>query len=257
MLTNHLSLPLKEVWRALAILEGRTLGEVLRVRRGDLKDTPGFLSVAAMGQALIEEYGPDLGRTGAWVSSLEHDRAKIIKLLPEVRLKLLRLYRFTDKELEDLNARFNLKLPLASKSEYLNKLGTTPPNSVIVWINEVSGGEGGSYPMRREALEREGVAQEDVRAFRIDDDVLMPQTLRDSLSGGTVLFCTTKVTPETGNLMAYICRDDGKKVVLQHSNKKIRIPVTSADSTEGDFVSEDDVRLEFIGVSIGRYLDGR
>ncbi len=254
-INKHLSWAFEECF-VLASLEGETLGEILSARRDDLKGTPKFLSQGQMTKRVRQEFGEKALSQGR-VSYFENDLADFMTLQPEIRLSLLKLYHFTEQELNTLNDRFSLRLPLARESVYLNKSGSDPLKSAIVWINDLAGERGGSYPMDRETLEREGVTAEDCKGFVVDADVLMPEPLRDMIPDKTVLFCTPKVTPKVDNLLTYTCRDSGKKVLIQHSERGTRVPVMSADGSDADFVSENDERLEFVGVSIGRYTAGR
>lgn len=250
VLNNHLSLPLQEVWRALALLEGKTLGAVLRGRRRDLSGTPGFLSVAAMGQHLIEKFGEDLGRTGAWISNLEHDRAKLIKLLPEVRLELLKLYRLTDEELARLDERFGLGLPL-QKTVYLNNSGSDSSTSAMVWFTDVLNAEAGErLPVPRTFLESKGVDEKDCEAILITDGILMPESIRAVFPSGMFLVCTPKADIKASSTLVYRCGE--KYALLPNGMRHNRVPVMNADGSEGNFVGQDDDRLEFLGVSIAR-----
>ena len=239
-------------WFALAWLEGETLGAILKERRADLDEQSGFLSQTKMSVELKRKF-KKLAPSQSTISNIENEAKDISDFYPEVILELLKLYHFTEEELNTLNERFSLKLPLSRESNYLNNIGTTDQFSATVFINDVlNAGAGERLPVPKSYLEEKGVEEKDCRALLIDDNVLMPEVLRTALPSGMYLVITEAADPKPESLMAYKC--GSKYVVLRNDSSENKVPVMTLDGAEGDFVSKSDERLAYLGVSIGRFF---
>jgi hypothetical protein len=249
-ISTPLSWPTREHW-LLAWLEGDTLGKVLSTVRGDWgRRTPGYLSQLKMAIKLAKDHG-DYAPSQGTISNIENDAKSIMDLHPEVRLDLLRLYPLSEIQIKELDERFKLKLPLVHKTEYLNNSGIDTPNSAMVWFTDVLNAAAETrLPVPKAYLESKGVDERDCEAILITDGVLMPESVRSVFPSGMFLVCTPKVEIKSTSTLVYRC---GKEyVVLPSASKQARVPVMSADGKNGDFVSHDDERLEFLGVSIVR-----
>ena len=234
-------------WSALAWLDGDTLGSILKERRADLEGQPNFLSQTKMSVQLKRRF-KKLAPSQSTISNIENDAKEVADFYPEVILELLKLYHFTDAELNTLNERFSLKLPLARKSEYLNNSGNEGLDSAIVWFRDIRNYDGGGIPVHRDLLE--GISEDDVSGIMVTDNVLMPPALSQQYPIGTVLFCSEKASPKENDVLAFKYKGLDRYVLLERRHLASPNPVMNQDQSVGDLVSPSDSRLEFLGISL-------
>jgi transcriptional regulator with XRE-family HTH domain len=233
----------------LSWFEASHISRLLKERRKDIKNRLDYMTQGEMAEYLNEKLGYQVISQGT-ISNIENNRNKadIMNLPAQARLELLKLYRFTDDQIAELDKRFNLNLPL-HKTVYLNNLGTDASNSAIVWFSNIRNAEPGeAFPVRKESLE--GIPEDRFNNLMIAENVLLPPALSGKLVLGTVLFCTPDAEPRDTDTLAYKYRDQERYVVLERHNLSAPTGVVSVNGGYADVIQREDPRLEFLGVTL-------
>lgn len=237
----------EKAWSILAWLDGDTLGEVLRERRKDLKGQAGYLSQGRMAQLLKEKHGPKQGPSQASISNIENDLIDLSGLYPEVRRDFLKLYGFTDSELERLDERFNLKLP----SDVRN---FTPPLSVteaaaeygLVEIRVLGDSNKGTDPVLKHMVRGRDAAACFVIYAR--GGVLACERIRRQYGDSAMFVFAEGEKPTPGKPVVYKMKDTGRLMLcIHHVTPPVFVATDYEDPLDAVTIYPNDERLEYLG----------
>jgi hypothetical protein len=251
LLNNHLSCSLREVWRVLALLESKTINEVLKIRRKDQRDAPGFPTIAEMGTILKEKFEDD-GRTGSWINLVEHGHANIMKLKAEVRLELLKLYRFTDDEIAQLDERFGLKLPDVKNSTLVQPFSEL--GLISVRVLDDSNVEDTELVFESMIKGRD---PEDCFAVRAREGVLRCEKVYTRYGEGALFVFVKNEKPKQGQTAVYQLKDTGDLLICIYLETPPAFMVYDyANPQKFEAINPNDERLEFMGALLTAQVDG-
>lgn len=228
--------------------EAKTLGQVLTQRFEELKDTARSVTQSDIADAM--------GVQQSTLSKIMRDKLDAGRRTPRQVEAMLKGFGYSDREMASLAMRFSLRLPEKYAALYLNNLGMSSPNSAIVQIENVRGTtEGGVLPMPKFILGDH--KPERCRYLEIENDVLVCERARAELGKGRILALSLDERPDDGDFAVYRYKGLNKFAVVLYSDGARTIPVSSIDRHDGDVINKNDKRLEFVGVSVGEYSQGR
>ena len=262
-MNNGLSSGYKEA-HPLAWLEGKTIGEVLKERRKDLQGKSDFLSQGRMSQELKKRFARRAPSQGT-ISYIENDTSFPIDLHPEVRLALLRLYAFTDRELETLNERFCLELPLYANAPRLDSFNHTSEipdisksktfHSVnMVTLKSMGNFIEGGYAVPDVLLK--GRISERVIAVAVAGDTLVCPEVRRKYQSKQVLLFDTTLEPSEGDTVLYQLEEDERPILRAYRQQAGVITVQTTDNSDALILRPDD-KVRRIGVKFSAVDEGR